>query len=94
MQITSRISPLSSGYKKDILAILAGNLNPRIPQKVGSESEPLRGRLQPSRQNERDLLRRRRRSATSAPPTFIYKSRHRQCESYGDVGLRYKKDIR
>ena len=27
------------------------------PQKVGSDSEPSRGRLQPSRRAERDLLR-------------------------------------
>ena len=27
------------------------------PQKVGSDSEPLRGRLQPSRRAERDFLR-------------------------------------
>ena len=36
------------------------------PQKVGSDRDPLRGRLQPSRRAERDLLRKRRSSGMSA----------------------------
>ena len=38
------------------------------PQKVGSDSEPSRGRLQPSRGAERDFLRKRRSSGSKQIP--------------------------
>ena len=40
------------------------------PQKVGSDSEPSRGRLQPSRGAERDFLRKRRSSEANKYPAF------------------------
>ena len=40
------------------------------PQKVGSDSEPLRGSLQPSRCAERDFLRKRRSSEANKYPIF------------------------
>ena len=43
------------------------------PQTVGSESEPQRGRLQPSRRAERDRLRKRRSSGVSALRLFYKK---------------------
>ena len=43
-----------------VLFGIVGHFRPQHPQKGGSESEPSRGRLQPSRRAERALLRKRR----------------------------------
>jgi len=40
------------------------------PQKVDSGRKPLRGRLQPNRQPERDFSRKKKRSGVRAPATF------------------------
>lgn len=52
-----RAVSLSKPHEKDILGVSLVGLNPHSPQTFGSDSEPLRGSLQPGRRAKRDLLR-------------------------------------
>ena len=68
--------------KKVFSAFGRWELNSRNSQKVGSDSKPWRGRLQPNRHAERDFFQKRRSKADFAP------TRRRTVESFGGGGRR------